>query len=371
MAKHGEAQRARIERGVEQVAALWREEDGDLAAFVREYFIADPKALDATFARLERIFEQLDGHFNELGRELRWATDLDLGPLLPVDPLLAAYDPSAHVTDDLFQSKIGFVVLLNFPLTTLAERTAHAKDYTRRQWAEARLAGRFDRRVPARGAAGGRPRAGAAADLYIAEYNVWMHHVVDAEGRGGSSPRGMRLISHWNLRDELKADYADKERAGEAAADRQGDGAHRHADDPRGGDRQPAGGLGSVHQHRHGGARGRGGGGRAASARPRLDPAPEPDTRYARLLAHFQAARQADPYVPVAPTQIARTLRAPARDPRGAGEGAADAGADLAAGAPGGAAHRAAAGAQAGAAGPVVQRASGRARRARRRSSTS
>ncbi len=94
-------------------------------------------------------FEQLDGHFNELGRELRWATDLDLGPLLPVDPLLAAYDPSAHVTEDLFQSKIGFVVLLNFPLTTLAERAAQAKGYTRRQWAEARLAGRFNRRVPA------------------------------------------------------------------------------------------------------------------------------------------------------------------------------------------------------------------------------
>ena len=39
VAKHGEAQRARIERGVEQVAAQWRQEDGDMAAFVREHFI--------------------------------------------------------------------------------------------------------------------------------------------------------------------------------------------------------------------------------------------------------------------------------------------------------------------------------------------
>ena len=94
--KHGEAQRARIERGVEQVAGLWRPEDGDLAAFARENFISDPKLLDATFERFERIFEQLDGHFNELGRELRWASDVDVGPLLPVDPVMAAYDPSAN-----------------------------------------------------------------------------------------------------------------------------------------------------------------------------------------------------------------------------------------------------------------------------------
>lgn len=306
VAKHGEAQRARIERGVEQVAAQWREEDGDLAAFVREHFIADPKALDATFARMERIFEQLDGHFNELGRELRWATDLDLGPLLPVDPLLAAYDPSAHVTDDLFQSKIGFVVLLNFPLTTLAERTAHAQDYTRRQWAEARLAGRFYRRVPAE-VQQEVSRAGAAADLYIAEYNVWMHHVVDGKGQR-IFPKGLRLISHWNLRDELKANYANK-----------ADGLAKQRaivkvmerivtqtipavviDNPRV-DWDPFANTVSVAP--------------ADTVEPNaperaaeVDTAPEPDMRYARLQAHFHAAKKVDPYVPVAPTQIARTF---------------------------------------------------------------
>lgn len=306
VAKHGEAQRARIERGVEQVAAQWREEDGDFAAFVREYFIADPKTLDETFARLERIFEQLDGHFNELGRELRWATDLDLGPLLPVDPLLAAYDPSAHVTDDLFQSKIGFVVLLNFPLTTLAERTAHAKDYTRRQWAEARLAGRFYRRVPAE-VQQEVSRAGAAADLYIAEYNVWMHHVVDGKGRR-LFPKGLRLISHWNLRDELKANYAnkaeglDKQRLIVKVMERIVTQTIPAIviDNPRV-DWDPFTNTVSVAP--------------ADTVEPnapnrpaKVDTAPEPDTRYARLQAHFHAAKKVDPYVPVAPTQIARTF---------------------------------------------------------------
>ncbi len=306
VARHGEAARTRIERGVEQVAALWREEDGDMGAFVREHFIADPKALDATFARLERIFEQLDGHFNEMGRELRWATDLDLGPLLPVDPLLAAYDPSAHVSEDLFRSKVGFVVLLNFPLTTLAERTAQARQYTRRQWAEARLAGRFNQRVPSEVRAEV-SRVGAEADLYIAEYNVWMHHLVDEKGER-LFPKGLRLISHWNLRDELKADYADKAKG--LAKQRMIVKVMERIvtqtipavviDNPRV-DWNPytnevkVAPPSSVEE--------------SAPERPaRVEPAPEPDTRYARLLAHFHAARKVDPYVPVAPTQIARTF---------------------------------------------------------------
>src|SRR5262245_58714903 len=56
VAKHGEGQRARLHRGVEQVARLWREEDGDLAEFVRTQFIADEKQLEATFGRYQTMF---------------------------------------------------------------------------------------------------------------------------------------------------------------------------------------------------------------------------------------------------------------------------------------------------------------------------
>src|SRR5438067_3196862 len=43
--KHGEAIRSRAERGVNQVTAFWRAEDGDAAAlrsFVEDSFVADP-----------------------------------------------------------------------------------------------------------------------------------------------------------------------------------------------------------------------------------------------------------------------------------------------------------------------------------------
>ena len=35
-----------------------------------------------------------------------------------------------------------------------------------------------------------------------------MHHVVDAKGTRIFPPK-LRLLSHWNLRDEIKADYSD------------------------------------------------------------------------------------------------------------------------------------------------------------------
>ncbi|MCE9671242.1 hypothetical protein LY474_25875 [Myxococcus stipitatus] len=305
VAKHGEAQRARIARGVSQVLAQWRPEDGDVAAFVREQFVSEPRLLDATFARLERLFEQLDGHMVELGREAQWYTDLDLGPLLPVESLVAAYDPSAHVTDDLFRAKVGFVVLLNFPLTTLAEREARGPTWTRRQWAEARLAGRFNRRVPAE-IEQESSREVAAANLYIAEYNVWMHHLVDARGER-LFPKGMRLISHWNLRDELKADYADprgleKQRMIVQVMDRIITQTIPAAviDNPRL-DWNPFTNAVTMAPAESVEAD-------APAREAKADATREPDTRYARLLAIFQAARKADPYVPVAPTRIARAF---------------------------------------------------------------
>ncbi len=299
---HGESQRARIARGLRQVAALWRDEDGDLGAFARAQFIADPRVLDATRDRLEKAFEQLDGTMLEAGRAMRWATDVDVGPMLPVDPVLAGLDPAAHLNEDLFKTKVAFVVLLNWPQTTLAERAEQGKTWSREQWAEARLAGRFARRVPGE-VQQEIARVGAEANLYISEYNVWMHHVLDEQGRR-LFPRGKRLISHWNLRDELKAAYADAE-----------NGLARQRtiiqvmerivtqtippkviDNPRF-DWNPFTNevVAAPAETIEGDA-------------PAKSQSREEDGRYARLLAQFYAARKADPYSPTAPTQIQRVF---------------------------------------------------------------
>jgi len=207
IAKHGAASTDRINKGVDQAAALWRAEDGDFVELCLAQFVSDPAARDALFARMEATIEQIRGHVQELGRTVKWATEVESGPILPVDELLAGYDPGAHLVDDLFHTKVAFAVLLNFPVTTLADRVRDAAKYDRRTWAEARLTHLFESRIPGDLAAAV-TAAEAAGDQYIAGYYLWMHHVLGDDGKR-RFPQGKHLITHWNLRDELKANYAD------------------------------------------------------------------------------------------------------------------------------------------------------------------
>jgi len=308
VAKHGEAHRAAIEHGVDQVGSLWRASDGDLVAFCIEQFLVDPKARDALFERMQAMREQMNGHFLELGRTARWATEVDTGPMLPVDTLLAAYDPSAHAIEDMFKSKVAFAALLNFPLTTLAERLKDGEKYIRRQWAEVRLTGMFDTRVPGalRAAASA---AEAAADQYIAGYNIWMHHVLGEDGKR-RWPSKKRLITHWNLRDELKANYQDKD-----GVDKQRTIAkvmerivtqsipRAVIDNPRldwnpFSNRVTVAESGTVEDD-------------APANRPvNASDDREPDARFEHVRAHFIAGKAIDPYSPIAPTLIERAFDA-------------------------------------------------------------
>jgi hypothetical protein len=172
--------------------------------FVRENFAGGQAAVDMVFGRFERLLEQTFGHMSEISRELRQQTDLELGPIQGYDEVFAGYDPSAHLIDDFFENKLAFVVLLNFPLTTLDERLAEGEKWSRRQWAETRLAEFFSKRIPAKVNLA-IAKADAKSGQYISEYNIWMYHLLDSQGRRLFPPK-MRLLSHWNLRDEIKSD---------------------------------------------------------------------------------------------------------------------------------------------------------------------
>jgi len=303
--KFGAGQKARTERGIDQVSALWKESDGDLAEFAGSQFIADEATLDATFKRFEGVFEQLGGHFNEIIRQLKQSTDLDVGPLLPVDPLLAAFDPSAHLSDDLFKTKIAFVALLNFPLVPLQTKLSEGESYSRRKWAELRLTDYFNSRIPA-DVHQEVSAASAAAELYIAQYNIWMHHLLTPSGER-PFPKGLRLISHWNLRDELKADYADpnaltKQRLIVKLMERIVEQSIPDAviDNPAVDWDPESNSVKSAPM-----AEIEDGGSRRLVA---PSASPEPNTRYQHLLSHYLAGRKADPYSPLAPTVIARSF---------------------------------------------------------------
>ena len=132
--KFGEEHAPRIEKGVNQVAALWNKDDGnvdDFESFCREQFITNPEKLAVTFDRFEKNLEQISGLNLEMLRTLQEPVQLDMGPMLPVDLLFANYDPFAHVSDDLFKDKIAFTALLNYPLYTLDEILKLSQDWSR------------------------------------------------------------------------------------------------------------------------------------------------------------------------------------------------------------------------------------------------
>src|SRR4051794_40592184 len=215
LARHGPEQADRIRRGVEQVAGRWWPEDGgdeDFAAFCESHFLAASEELTANFRRLERALEQIDGHLHEVRRELTWPIDVDTGPLGTADRLLANLDLTAHVNEDLFRTKVAFLALLNFPVHTLTERLGEGPGWDRETWARSRLMNRFVLRVPAT-VQQEITRVTTAAEEYISSYNLRLDRLVTSAGERPFR-EGLRLISHWGLRDELSSYYSDPDPAG-------------------------------------------------------------------------------------------------------------------------------------------------------------
>jgi len=208
LSKFGGSQKARIEKGINQAAALWTEKDGNNAAFkdlCLKYFVGDPAKLDLLFNRLSGNYEQLFGHYNMISLAMKWAVHIDVGEALDADEIFGAWDPAAHFNDDFFANKIAFITCMNFPFYTLAEKEELGPKWSRRDWAYARLGDMFTSRIPA-DVNQKVSDALAAAENYISNYNIYMGNLLDDKGKT-HFPKDMKLISHWNLRDELKANY--------------------------------------------------------------------------------------------------------------------------------------------------------------------
>jgi len=207
----GESSRFRAERGVAQVAGLWRKKDGtpeDFSAFCKTGFIKDDKQLDTLFVKLQRNLEIISGYFHKIDLELKEPVQLTGSEITPVDELFGGYDISSHLDEDLFANKTAFIAALNFPYYSLQEKTIQGKQWSRRQWAYARMGDRFTTRIPSN-VLQNLSQVLASADAYISGYNICMGNLQNDKSEK-LFPAGMKLISHWGLRDELKSDYSDK-----------------------------------------------------------------------------------------------------------------------------------------------------------------
>lgn len=196
-------------RGEQQVRALWTPEDGtqeELEQFIADNTCQTDSERIALFESLSKAFENLFQSADMLTVELLRPTQLTNAaePQTP-DWILSGYSPLAHFSDDMFANKLAFVTILNFPHYTLEEKNTLGKHWTRQEWAFARMGDVFTTRVPA-SVNTRMAQANANAENYIADYNIFMGNLRTEDERQ-LWPEDKILLSHWNLRDELKALY--------------------------------------------------------------------------------------------------------------------------------------------------------------------
>ena len=209
-AAHPEADMALVARGVEQVAALWNESDGsetDFKTLVSGSYAGSAKEREVLYQRLAHIIEQCSQSADMLNNTLQEPTTLmGKGEPNSVDWLISGYSPMSHFAEDMFANKIAHICVLNFPHYSLEEKNTLGSQWTRQEWAYARMGDMFHTRVPGNVMAA-YSQALSQAENYIAGYNIMMHCLRTEQGEQlWQEP--MALLSHWNLRDELKSNYA-------------------------------------------------------------------------------------------------------------------------------------------------------------------
>lgn len=288
------------ERGVRQVAALWQQTDGTEADFVElvtTHYAATAEERKVLYDRLSYILEQCGQSADLLNNTLQEPTTLvGKGEPCVVDWIISGYSPIAHFTEDMFANKLAHICVLNFPSYTLEEKNLLGQEWTRQEWAYARMGEVFNTRIPGSVYAHS-SQAMSEAENYIAGYNIMMHCLRNEEGEQlWQEP--MALLSHWNLRDELKSNYANIPNAHEKQemiyqvmlriirqeipecvvnnADYIWHPFSNNVQDTKGSENQEYG--------------------------------REPDTRYQKIIDIFHAMQQIDTYRPDAPSHVLRTF---------------------------------------------------------------
>ena len=207
--QHPACNQALMQRGISQVASLWQAQDGNdevFAKFIKENYMADAESRFQLFNKLCTAYEVLLGTSNQVAIELGLPTTLAGPEPTRIDYIMSAFNPYSHLWNDLYENKVAFITILNFPNYTLEEKNELGKNWSREEWAYARMGDMFTSRVPAslRKEAG---QANADAENYIASYNIMMGHLLNEKGQR-LFPNDMALLTHWNLRDEIKSNYA-------------------------------------------------------------------------------------------------------------------------------------------------------------------
>jgi hypothetical protein len=210
--KYGSENKNRITKGVNQISKLWNIDiDGNkekFKSFCMKNFYGDSTKLEKLFKRFERNWEIISGNNTKIKLDLNVPIHVEIGEKLPIDKLFGGYSPFAHIIEDMYRSKIGFIIALNFPNYSLSEKNSSGKNWSSLDWAYARMGDLFTSRIPAK-IKQNISKAMTESDDYISNYNIYVGFLIDDNFKT-YFPKDKKLITHWNLRDELKSQYANK-----------------------------------------------------------------------------------------------------------------------------------------------------------------
>lgn len=209
--KYPDADQELLTRGVNSCADFWTPEDsGDstdaFKQFCLENFVANPQEKQALCSTLNAHLEIIFGCYNKMELNLKHELHV-VGPKIrPIDLSFGSLDPSAHFSDDMFNSRIAFNILLNFPHYSLTEQNTLGKTWSREDWAYARLGDLFTSRIPAK-VSQNLAKVTTEANNYIDNYNIYMGQIRNSQNEPMFNADKI-LITHWGLRDELKTYYS-------------------------------------------------------------------------------------------------------------------------------------------------------------------
>jgi hypothetical protein len=250
VAKYGEAQRARLQRGMKQVADFWRAEDGDQAAYedlVRTHFAGDQASLDALFNRMQFVLESIGGHMQEIGAICAGR------PTSTSDPCCrstrswpATTRPRTSTTTSSRTSSPSWCCS-----TSRSRRSSSASPRARSgrggNGRKRRSASTFSKRIPSDVNLADRESLGGRIAV-----RRHVQHLDASPRRRERRPPLPGEDAAARALEPARRDQGQLQRserpACQAAHDPARDGAHRRSDDPRGRRRQPARRLESVHE---------------------------------------------------------------------------------------------------------------------------
>lgn len=202
-------QKEQIKIGVNQVAKLWKKEDGDEKEFNKfclENFAGEDDK-EKIFQRYNTKYEYLKGYLTALYLKLRIELDEDTGELLNIDRYFSTLNPANHLTEDLFKTKIAFVILLNWKLDDFKTIINKMDTMTRKEWAQNRMVKQFESRVPSE-IIQKTTNVYSKASEYVYSYNIPIKNITWEDGTP-IFEEDLKLISHWGLRDQIKLYYSE------------------------------------------------------------------------------------------------------------------------------------------------------------------